>query len=101
MKIRVLGTHEIVESYEFASIHGDISHSAEETMKLLTEYRDSNDVGLVFVDNMTFKDAEEQIIGFMDKNQMPLILTVPDREGNIPDNSKFFKLLENLIGLKI
>lgn len=102
MNIVIIGAdEEIVKSYSFAGIKGYVHSEDMRLSKFILELRDKENVGLVLLDLTVYRKNEEEILTLMERTSEPLILVVPDSTGNVPDNRRIFKTLENLVGIKL
>ena len=84
-----------------AGIEGTVVHTQEEVQSSLTKAMDQEDIGVILMTETLVKLCPDLIYELKLNRQRPLIVEIPDRQGNGRAKDSITRYVREAIGVKI
>ena len=74
----------------------------EDAVKIWNELSERDDIGIVFITEKIAEDIEKYLKDYRIRNNIPIILEIPDKKGRISDHVDFVShLIKRAVGVEI
>jgi len=72
------------------------------SVKIWNEVKDRSDIGILFITEKIAKDIDKYLKDFRIRNNVPIIIEIPDKKGRIEDHVDFVShLIKKAVGVEI
>ena len=101
MKLAALCDKDTVIGLQLAGIK-ETYVSKEDATKIWEELSERDDIGIIFITEKIAEDIRRELKDFRLRNNIPIILEIPDKKGRIQDHVDFVShLIKKAVGVEI
>lgn len=101
MEYFVIGDDDTVLGFQLAGIKGEVVHTPEETDALFTRVLSDSEIGIVVITEKCADLIRTRLDDYLFSKDFPLILEIPDRNGQDSNRPSLKQLINTAIGIKL
>ena len=101
MKLAVLCDQDTAVGFRFSGIK-DTFISNGNALQLFNEITDRDDIGILFITEQIVQDLDKHLKDFRIRNNIPIIVEIPDKKGRIKEHVDFVShLIKKAVGIEV
>ena len=101
MKIAAFCDNDTAIGLRLAGIN-ELFISKNNTLEIWNKIKERDDIGILFVTEKVTEDIEKNIKDFRLRNNVPIIVEIPDKKGKIVGHENFIShLIKKAVGIEV
>ena len=101
MKIAAFCDNDTAVGLRLAGIN-ELFISKDNTLEIWNKIKEKDDIGILFVTEKISEDIEKHIKDFRLRNNVPIIVEIPDKKGKIEGHENFIShLIKKAVGIEV
>ena len=101
MKIALLGDQDSAVGFRFSGITDTFIPDGN-SLQLFNEIANRDDIGILFITEKIVQDLDKHLKDFRIRNNIPIIVEIPDKKGRIKKHVDFVShLIKKAVGIEV